>query len=183
MLRKLALQFRAAPTKTNTAPQAKMRDRVCDATSDVLAHPTQRENAATGKLHGVDDFVVSPLPESGQHRLAVLRSARPSRFTLRPVQIGVQIQHLAAVSVPLSMSRIHRECPDSDPSDWLVVPADVLLRKQPDEEEDEEQDGGKEKEDDDCDETEWCRGWLQNGAAQPHQSEGALSPIVIDQIP
>ena len=38
------------------------------------------------------------------------------------------------------MSRIHPECPDSDPSDWLVVPADVLLRQEPDEEDEEEED-------------------------------------------
>ena len=37
------------------------------------------------------------------------------------------------------MSRIHPECPDSDPSDRLVA-ADVLLRQEPDEEEDEEED-------------------------------------------
>ena len=55
--------------------------------------------------------------------------------------------------VPLGMSSIHPECPDSDPSDRL--PADVLPRQEPDEEEDEEEDGGdgKEKEDDDDDDT------------------------------
>jgi hypothetical protein len=44
------------------------------------------------------------------------------------------------------MSRIHPECPDSDPSDRSVA-ADVLLRQQPDEEEDEEEDEGDGKED------------------------------------
>jgi hypothetical protein len=48
------------------------------------------------------------------------------------------------------MSRIHPECPDSDPSDRLVA-ADVLLRQEPDEEEDEEDDEGDGKEDDDDD--------------------------------
>ncbi len=50
------------------------------------------------------------------------------------------------------MSRIHPECPDSDPSDRSVA-ADVLLRQEPDEEEDEEEeeeeDEGDGKEDDD----------------------------------
>ena len=45
------------------------------------------------------------------------------------------------------MSRIHPECPGSDPSDRLVA-ADVLLRQEPDEEEDEEEDEGDGKEDD-----------------------------------
>jgi len=44
------------------------------------------------------------------------------------------------------MSRIHPECPDSDPSGRLV-PADVLLRQEQDEEE--EEGDGKEDEDDD----------------------------------
>jgi hypothetical protein len=51
--------------------------------------------------------------------------------------------------VPLSMSRIHPECPDSDPSDrWA---ADVLLREEPDEGEDEEEDEDDGKTDDDDD--------------------------------
>jgi len=54
----------------------------------------------------------------------------------------------------LSMTTIHPECPDADPSDWLVVSADVLLRQEPDEEEDEEEDeGNRKKEDDDDDDT------------------------------
>jgi hypothetical protein len=51
------------------------------------------------------------------------------------------------------MSRIHPECPDSDPSDRLVA-ADVLLRQEPDEEEDEEEDEGDGKEDDNDDDDE-----------------------------
>ena len=47
------------------------------------------------------------------------------------------------------MSRIHPECPDSDPSDRSVA-ADVVLRQEPDEE-DEEEDEGDGKEDDDND--------------------------------
>jgi len=43
-----------------------------------------------------------------------------------------------ARGVPLSMSRIHPECPDSRPSDRLA--ADVVLREEPDEEEDDEED-------------------------------------------
>ena len=49
--------------------------------------------------------------------------------------------------VTLDMSRIHPECPDSDPSDRLVA-ADVLLRQVPDKEEDEDEDEGDRKEDD-----------------------------------
>jgi len=44
------------------------------------------------------------------------------------------------------MSRIHPECPDSDPSDRSVA-ADVLLRQEPDEEEEEDEDDD-DKEDD-----------------------------------
>jgi hypothetical protein len=54
--------------------------------------------------------------------------------------------------VPLDMSRIHPECPGSDPPDRSVV-ADLLLRQEPDEEEDEEEDDGKDKEDVDDDDT------------------------------
>jgi hypothetical protein len=54
------------------------------------------------------------------------------------------------------MSRIHPECPGSDPSDRSVA-ADVVLRGEPDEEEtdeeeDEEDDEGDDKEGDDDDE-------------------------------
>ena len=47
------------------------------------------------------------------------------------------------------MSRIHPECPDSDPYDRWVA-ADVLVRQEPDEEE-EEDDEGDGTEDDDHD--------------------------------
>jgi hypothetical protein len=50
--------------------------------------------------------------------------------------------------VPLGMSRIHPQCPDSDPFD-LWVAADVLFRQEQDEEEEEEEDNGKEDDDDD----------------------------------
>ena len=51
------------------------------------------------------------------------------------------------------MSRIHPECPDSDPCDRSAT-ADFLLRQEPDEEEDEEEDENDGKEgDDDGDET------------------------------
>jgi hypothetical protein len=39
------------------------------------------------------------------------------------------------------MSRIHPECPDSDPCDRSAA-ADVALREEPDEEEDDEEDEG-----------------------------------------
>jgi len=53
----------------------------------------------------------------------------------------------------LTMSRIHPECPGSDPSDRSIA-ADVLLRQEPDEDEEEEEedegeDNGKEEDDDD----------------------------------
>ena len=48
------------------------------------------------------------------------------------------------------MSRIHPECPDSDPSDRSVA-SHVLLRQEPAEEEGEEEDEGDGKEDDDDD--------------------------------
>jgi hypothetical protein len=49
------------------------------------------------------------------------------------------------------MSRIHPECPDSDPPDRSVA-ADVLFRQEPDDEqEEEEEEGGNGKEDDNDD--------------------------------
>ncbi|HYU47241.1 MAG TPA: hypothetical protein VEK84_13810 [Terriglobales bacterium] len=47
------------------------------------------------------------------------------------------------------MSRIHPECPDSDPPDRPA--ADVLVREEPDEEEDEEDDEGDGNGEDDDD--------------------------------
>ncbi len=46
------------------------------------------------------------------------------------------------------MSRIHPECPNSDPSDRSVA-ADILLREEPDEEEDEEDEQDEDNEEDD----------------------------------
>jgi hypothetical protein len=50
------------------------------------------------------------------------------------------------------MSRIHPECPDSDPYDRWVA-ADVLVRQEPDEEDEEEDegDGAEDNDDDDND--------------------------------
>jgi hypothetical protein len=48
------------------------------------------------------------------------------------------------------MSRIHPECPDSDPYDRWVA-ADVLVRQEPDEEEEDEGDGTEDDDDDDDD--------------------------------
>jgi hypothetical protein len=50
------------------------------------------------------------------------------------------------------MSRIHRECSDSESSDRSVA-AYVVLRQEPDEEEDEEEDEGDRKEDDEDEDT------------------------------
>jgi len=46
------------------------------------------------------------------------------------------------------MSRIHPECPDSDPCDRSVA-ADVVVRQEPDEED--EEDGKEDNDDDDND--------------------------------
>jgi len=58
-------------------------------------------------------------------------------------------------AVPLDMSRIYPDCPDSDASNqWLA--ADLLFRQDPDEEEDEEDDDdddGEEDEEDDDEDT------------------------------
>jgi len=56
------------------------------------------------------------------------------------------------VRVPLNVSGIHPECPDSDPSDRRVA-ADVLVREEPDEEEEEDEGPGTEDDDDDDDDT------------------------------
>jgi hypothetical protein len=55
-------------------------------------------------------------------------------------------------SVPLRMSRIHPECPDSNPSRHSVA-AEVRVREAPDEDEEEDENDHKEKEDDDDDDT------------------------------
>jgi hypothetical protein len=63
--------------------------------------------------------------------------------------------------VPLGMSRIHPECPNSDPSDRLVAP-DILFRQEPDEEEEEEEEDenkGKEEDDDDDETDEGYSDW------------------------
>ena len=46
------------------------------------------------------------------------------------------------------MSRIHPECPNSDPSDRSLT-TDVFLRQEPDEEEEEDEGDGKEDDEDD----------------------------------
>jgi len=49
------------------------------------------------------------------------------------------------------MSKVHSECPDSDPPDG-PLDADIFLRQEPEEEEEEEEeegDDGKEQDDDD----------------------------------
>jgi hypothetical protein len=51
----------------------------------------------------------------------------------------------------VGMSRMHSECPDSDPPDRSVA-VDVILRQEPDEKEDEEEDDDDGKEDFDNDE-------------------------------
>ena len=49
------------------------------------------------------------------------------------------------------MSRIHPECPDSDPCDRSAA-ADVVVRQEPDEEDEEEDEGDGKEDDDDEDE-------------------------------
>ncbi len=48
------------------------------------------------------------------------------------------------------MSRIHPECPDSDPSDRSVA-ADVLVREEPDEEEEDEEENEEDNDDEESD--------------------------------
>jgi hypothetical protein len=60
--------------------------------------------------------------------------------------------------VPLGMSRIRLQFPGADHSD-RSVPADVLLRQEPDEEEDEEEDEGNGKGDDGDDDEENREGY------------------------
>jgi hypothetical protein len=50
------------------------------------------------------------------------------------------------------MSRIHPECPGSDPSGHSVA-AELLVREAPDEDEEEDEDADKEDADDDDDDT------------------------------
>jgi hypothetical protein len=52
----------------------------------------------------------------------------------------------------LRMSRIHPECPGSDPSGHSVA-AELLVREAPDEDEEEDEDADKEDADDDDDDT------------------------------
>ena len=47
----------------------------------------------------------------------------------------------------MNMSRIHPECPKSDPSDRSLT-TDVILRQEPDEEEEEDEGDGTEDDDD-----------------------------------
>ena len=74
------------------------------------------------------------------------------------------------------MSRIHPECPDSDPSDRSVA-ADAFLRQEPDEDEDEEEDEGGSKEGDD----ERQRRRLL-GSTGPADRD-ALKPSLINSVP
>jgi hypothetical protein len=64
---------------------------------------------------------------------------------------GTGLLRCQRVRVPLNMSRIHPECPDSDPYDRWVA-ADVLVRQEPDEEE--EGDGTKDDDEGDDDKDE-----------------------------
>jgi hypothetical protein len=63
-------------------------------------------------------------------------------------RIGVATVAKGYVAYHWAMSRMHPECPDSDPSGRAVT-ADVLHRQEPDEEDDEDEDQGDGKEDDD----------------------------------
>ena len=89
-------------------------------------------------------FVESP-KTTHQDRL------RPRVRTVPPAgALGMPAFAKGQRGVPLDMSRIHPECPDSGASVRSVA-ADVLVREAPDEEEDEEEDEGDGKEDDDDD--------------------------------
>jgi hypothetical protein len=63
-----------------------MRDRVCDATANVLADPIHRENPAAGKLNGVVDFVVHLCLGMGDTALLVLVPLAPHDFPFAPLK-------------------------------------------------------------------------------------------------
>jgi hypothetical protein len=75
----------------------------------------------------------------------MIRLDQSFRTVSRSLPIVVVVAKVRGV--PLGMSRIHPECPDSEPPGRSVA-ADVLLRQEPAEEEDEEEDEGDGKEDD-----------------------------------
>jgi hypothetical protein len=79
---------------------------------------------------------------------SMIRLDRSFRTVSRSLLIVAVVAKVRGV--PLGMSRIHPECPDSDPADRSAA-TDALLRQEPDEEEDEEEDEGDGKEDDDDD--------------------------------
>ena len=77
------------------------------------------------------------------------------------VQHGIRWELLrwprANVAYHWAMSRIHPECPDSDPD--RAVLAGILQRQEPDDEDDEEEDQGGGKEDDEDKEDEDDEGY------------------------
>jgi len=72
-------------------------------------------------------------------------------------QIGVATVAKGYVAYHWAMSRIHPECPDSDPD--RAVLAGILQRQEPDDEDDEEEDQGGGKEDDEDKEDEDDEGY------------------------
>src|SRR5713101_2805030 len=89
------------------------------------------------------------LRSDGSLRLLTCSERTPTPKMTPPSGTDCSVVPPQSLGVPLDMSRIQPECPDSDPSD-RSVPADVL-RQQPEEEEDEGEDEGDGKEDDDDD--------------------------------
>lgn len=139
MLCKPALQFRAAPTKANIPPETDMRDRVCSATTHVVAHPTRGENPAAGKLHAVDDFVVCPCWRIGTINLLALLPLTPHGFPFVPFSLELKkciAQRYEAYH--LDLRKPHPDCFDSEPSD-PSLPSDVPLREEPEDEEENEE--------------------------------------------
>jgi len=125
-----------------------MRDRVCSATTHVVAHPTRGENPAAGKLHGVDDFVVRPRWRIGTINLLTLVPLTPHGFPFALFSLELKkciIQRYEAYH--LDMRKLHPECSDSETSD--PSSSDVLLREEAEDEEEDDEKGNDEEDDGD----------------------------------
>jgi hypothetical protein len=85
--------------------------------------------------------------EHDHYRIRLERASLPIHREMPSFAKGHEAYHS-------SMSRLHPECPHSDPFDHLVVADVLLVRQEPNEEEDEEEDEGNGKEDKNGDEDE-----------------------------
>jgi hypothetical protein len=131
--------------------------------------PRESQNCPSGRDNGDDEhhwcsaMLMPNLVTT--HSVRIVPSAKPAPNTsakqstpafrigitfwclsVRAAYCRLKVQRLRGV--PLDMSRIHPECPDSASADRSVA-ASVLLRQEPDEEEEEEEEDDR-KEDDDA---------------------------------